>query len=144
MHRKGILATTIASVVGFAALTPTLAHYFGVGHAPQHPDARVAWWKAPNQIGGTIALTYPGSPIPGLHLERDSCTFENDRNTAIASWRFLRNSGTNDVYRFRIRINQRPWICRTVYFDGFQATVIDDAASGTSVTIESADPFEKS
>lgn len=144
MHRKKLLAATITSVIGLAVLTPMLVHYFGVGHTPQHPNARVAWWKAPNQIGGTIDLTIPDSPIPGLHIERESCTFENDQNTAVASWRFLRNSGSDDVYRFSIRINQRPETTLTIYFDGLQATVIDDDASGTSVTIESEDPFERS
>ena len=142
MLRKRILTVTIASVVGLAVLTPILVHYFGVGHVPQHPDTRVAWWKAPNQIGGTIELTIPSSPIPGLHIERDRCTFENDRNTAVVSWRFLRNSGNTDVYRFQIQIDKRPWVSKTVYFDGLRATVIEDPFSGTSVTIESEDPFE--
>ncbi|WP_146403097.1 hypothetical protein [Planctomycetes bacterium CA13] len=143
-HRKNLLAATIASAIGLAVFTPMLVHYFGVGHAPQHPVACVAWWKAPNRIGGTIDLATPHSPLSGLSIERESCTFENDQDIAVLSWRFLRNSGSDDVYQFNVRVNQEREIARTVYFDGLVATVLVDDASGTSITIESQDPFESS
>lgn len=144
MRRKLLLAALIVTVIGLALGTSLIIERAGLDDAPQYTNARVAWWKSPNQIGGTVNLTIPDSSIPSVQIQRESCTFENAQNAAVLSWYFLRNDDNNDVYRFTIRTNQQPEITRTINFDGARATVAKDDASGTSVTIESYDPLESS
>jgi len=109
---------------------------------PQHKKAWVTWWKAPNEVGGTVDLVEPRSPFPGVTIEREDCKFENDENATSLSWRFIESEGANDVYEFVLSTNDRPEITKTILFDGSRADVTDDISSGTSITIETQDPFE--
>ena len=143
MHRLHKAALALIAIAGIACIAVLGSQYFGIGHRPQYPEARVAWWQSPGRVGGTIDLNVPESPIAILNVEREQCRFENGQNRIVSTWRFLRNSGHVDVYRFRINVNDQGPVTRTVAIDGEHASVLRDSQSGTALTIEGTDPFRR-